>query len=166
MFILCFDKNTFNENHLSYGQKRPKNHVGIPENYTWKKEACIKFVNHTTDFQTLIYSELARIYQLRNNKGNFFNVRVWFLLTNNARYSAFAVNSCSKLVIKVLVKKYNICSKSTLMTPKRYISCEENYLQCYFIVNYSYVVLTFLMVILVLWSFKWCKKLKGIAIDE
>ena len=145
MFILCFDKNTFNENHLSYGQKRPKNHVGIPKNYTWKKEACIKFVNHTTDFSTLNYSELARIYQLRNNKGNFFNVRVWIwvqklsikILTNNARYSAFAVNSCSKLVIKVLVKKYNICSKSTVMTTKRYISCEENYLQSYFIVNYS-----------------------------
>ena len=91
-------------------------------------------------------------------------------ITNNniykGRYSAFTVNSCSKLVIKVLVKKYNICSKSTLMTPKRYISYEENYLQCYFIVNYSYVILAFLMVILVLWSFEWGKKFKGIAIDD
>ena len=72
MFTLCFDKNMFNDNHLSQGQKRPKNHVGILENYTWKKEACIEFVNHTTDFSTLNYSELARTYQLRNNKGNSF----------------------------------------------------------------------------------------------
>ena len=32
--------------------------------------------------------------------------------------------------------------------------------------NYSYVILAFLMVILVLWSFEWGKKFKGIAIDD
>ena len=158
---------------------------------------CLHYVNYTPDFSTLSYSELTRTYKLRNNKYNFFSVRVWIrvqkilhcvqsvqirsffwslfghfsrIINNNiykqAKYSAFAVNSCSRLVIKVLVKKYNICSKSTLMTRKRYIPCEENYLQCYFIVNYSYVILAFLMVILVLWSFEWRKKFKGIATDD
>lgn len=57
------------------------------------------------------------------------------MFTNKMKYLAFAVNSYSKLIIKVVEKEHNICLKLKLMTPKGHAPCMKHHLQCYLIVN-------------------------------
>ena len=52
--------------------KRPKNHTGHLNNYTWDKDECIKFVKNTTEKTILNFSELARKHKLRNFQGKKF----------------------------------------------------------------------------------------------
>ena len=57
------------------------------------------------------------------------------MFTNKMKYPAFAVNSYSKLIIKVVEKEHNICLKLKLMAPKGHAPCMKHHLQCYLIVN-------------------------------
>ena len=117
---LCFGRTTFNNNHLTSGQRPPKNHVSILKNYTRKKVACTEFVISTSDLSTLNSSEVARFSVF------FYNVIVWIwvqkpsitIFTIETKHFAFVVTTCSKLIMITLVKMYNICSKFTLNDTK------------------------------------------------
>ena len=50
-------------------RQRPKNHVGNTKRFTWEKERCIEELDCASNDTKLNYSDLARKYELKDEKG-------------------------------------------------------------------------------------------------
>ena len=72
-FYLLMEKFSFLPAFKLLGLRKPHTHVGNLSNYTWDKEKCIKEVSWSS-FSILNYNNMARRFNQRNKKGNFFKV--------------------------------------------------------------------------------------------